>query len=229
MLRWAGRCRCSSTSWRSGLGSRCQTPPFDACFIDWTTRGSALATCCDRIPTEREKCWIRRQIARLPERSVLLAEDETDLLLFPPLRFGWAPRGSQAKVWLTGCNTQRVLFGAVNLRTGRLALLCLVRQRAPDFCASCASCAAGIAGAISPCCWTEIRVTRRKPRGVWPRKLGVTLLWLPTRSTAPQPGGSSLARRETERQCESPGCEHRRARRTRRPLPAIPSSALRLA
>ena len=29
----------------------------------------------------------------LPRRSVVLAEDETDLLLFPPLRAGWSPAG----------------------------------------------------------------------------------------------------------------------------------------
>jgi transposase len=66
---------------------------------------------------------------------VILAQDETDLLLFPPLRSGWAPRGAQAKVWLTGRNARKVLFGAVNLRTGHLVLLCRVHQRAPDFCA----------------------------------------------------------------------------------------------
>jgi DDE superfamily endonuclease len=57
------------------------------------------------------------------------------LLLFPPLRFGWAPRGEQAKVWLTGRNARRVLFGAVNLHTGRLVLLSRARQEASDFCA----------------------------------------------------------------------------------------------
>jgi hypothetical protein len=66
---------------------------------------------------------------------VILAEDETELLLFPPLRFAWAPRGTQARVWLTGRNARRVLFGALNLRTGHLVLLCRERQKAPDFCA----------------------------------------------------------------------------------------------
>ena len=61
-------------------------------------------------PDREKKRWIRRRIPRLPERSVILAEDETDLLLFPPLRSGWAPRGAQAKVWLTGRNASRVLL-----------------------------------------------------------------------------------------------------------------------
>lgn len=98
-------------------------------------RGSVRATCSGPTLTERKKRRIRRQIAQLPERSIVLAQDETDLLLFPPLRSAWAPRGAQAKVWLTGRNASRVLFGAVNLRTGRLVLLCRLHQRSPDFCA----------------------------------------------------------------------------------------------
>ncbi len=104
-------------------------------FIGWTTRGSVRATCSDPTLSERKKRKIRRQIEQLPEHSVVLAQDETDLLLFPPLRSGWAPRGAQAKVWLTGRNAKRVLFGAVNLRTGRMVLLCRLHQRSPDFCA----------------------------------------------------------------------------------------------
>jgi transposase len=61
--------------------------------------------------------------------------DETDVLLFPPLRAAWAKRGQQARVWLTGRNAQRVIFGALNLRTGHLVLVCRERQRAADFCA----------------------------------------------------------------------------------------------
>jgi transposase len=148
----------------------------------WTTRGSALATCCSLTRTERKKRWIRRRIAKLPERSVILSQDETDLLLFPPLRFAWAPRGVQAKVWLTGRNASRVLFGTVNVRTGHLVLLCREHQRAPDFCAFL----------------HEVR--RRYPRRhvallldgdsshtarasqLLAAKLDMTLLWLPARS-----------------------------------------------
>lgn len=102
-------------------------------YIATTTPGSVLATCCSPTPSERKKRRIRRQIARLSRGTAVLAQDETDLLLFPPLRFAWAPRGAQAQVWLTGCNAHRVLFGALNLRTGRLVMLPRERQRAPDF------------------------------------------------------------------------------------------------
>jgi transposase len=57
------------------------------------------------------------------------------LLLFPPLRAGWAPRGHAKRVELCGRNARCVLFGAVNPLSGRLHLLARERQRAEDFCA----------------------------------------------------------------------------------------------
>ena len=49
---------------------------------------------------------------------MLLGEDETVLRLFPVLRRAWALQGEQAHVAITGGNAKRVLFGAINLRTG---------------------------------------------------------------------------------------------------------------
>jgi transposase len=69
----------------------------------------------------------------LPARTALLAEDETDLLLFPPLRAGWAPRGQPKEVVLSGRNARRVIFGALNLRTGSRFFLARERQRAADY------------------------------------------------------------------------------------------------
>ena len=63
----------------------------------------------------------------------MLAQDETDLLLFPPLRAGWAPRGEPAKVWLAGGNARRVVFGAMNLVTGTRLLLPRPKGRSIDF------------------------------------------------------------------------------------------------
>jgi DDE superfamily endonuclease len=62
-----------------------------------------------------------------------LAEDETDLLLFPPLRASWSPRGHPTEVLLSGRNGRRVVFGAMNLRTGHRLLLPREHQRAGDF------------------------------------------------------------------------------------------------
>ena len=46
------------------------------------------------------------------------------LRLFPVLRRAWALRGEQARIAITGCNAKRVLFGAINLRTGHRVVLC---------------------------------------------------------------------------------------------------------
>jgi hypothetical protein len=54
----------------------------------------------------------------LPRRTVILAEDETDLLLFPPLRSAWGKRGQPTTVPLSGWNARRVVYGMINIRTG---------------------------------------------------------------------------------------------------------------
>lgn len=58
----------------------------------------------------------------------MLCADWTLLRLFPPLRAAWAPRGQPAQVPITGENAKRVLFGAINVRTGHRIVL--VRPRA---------------------------------------------------------------------------------------------------
>jgi hypothetical protein len=58
---------------------------------------------------------------------VVLAEDETDVVLCPPLRACWSPRGHPQAVTLSGRNDSRVRFGTLNLRTGHL--VCLERKR----------------------------------------------------------------------------------------------------
>jgi hypothetical protein len=64
---------------------------------------------------------------------VVLAQDETDLLLFPPLRSCWSPVGQPKEVLLSGRNARRVVFGAMNLRTGSRFTLVRERQQAADF------------------------------------------------------------------------------------------------
>ncbi len=64
---------------------------------------------------------------------MLLAEDETDLLLFPPLRAGWALRGRPREVRISGQNARRVVFGALNLCTGRRWFLARDHRQALDF------------------------------------------------------------------------------------------------
>lgn len=62
-----------------------------------------------------------------------MAQDETDLLLFPPLRACWALRGEPAIVELSGRNVRRVIFGALNLRSGHRLLLPRHHQKGVDF------------------------------------------------------------------------------------------------
>jgi hypothetical protein len=63
----------------------------------------------------------------------VLALDETDLLLFPPLRATWGQRGEPTRVLLSGRNASRVIFGTLNLRTGTRLFLVRHRQRQGDF------------------------------------------------------------------------------------------------
>jgi hypothetical protein len=95
--------------------------------------GSGRATTCFLIRSKRKKRRIRRQIRALPERSVVLAQDETDLLLFPPLRAAWSKRGEAARVWLSGRNARRVIFGVMNLRTGSRLFVPRNTGQSPDF------------------------------------------------------------------------------------------------
>jgi hypothetical protein len=62
-----------------------------------------------------------------------LAQDETDLLLFPPLRAVWSRRGEVARVWLSGRNARRTIFGAMNLRSGVRLFLPREKGRSGDF------------------------------------------------------------------------------------------------
>lgn len=64
---------------------------------------------------------------------MILAEDETDLLLFPPLRAAWGRRGESTEVVLSGRNARRVLFGTINLRTGKRLFLVRKNQKQEDF------------------------------------------------------------------------------------------------
>jgi hypothetical protein len=81
----------------------------------------------------RKKRQILRLLSRLPQRSAILVEDETDLLQFPPLRAMWSQRGSTAPVMLSGSNARRVVFGCMNIRTGHRLFAVCRRQRASDF------------------------------------------------------------------------------------------------
>lgn len=69
----------------------------------------------------------------MPARRVVLFEDETDLLLFPPLRSAWGRRGERREVPISGGNARRVVFGSINIETGHRVFLVRQRQRGEDF------------------------------------------------------------------------------------------------
>lgn len=69
----------------------------------------------------------------MPRRAVLLFIDATTLRWFPPLRSAWGFRGEQVVVKITGRNAKRVLFAAINPRTGHRLVLRRFAQRQEDF------------------------------------------------------------------------------------------------
>jgi hypothetical protein len=110
----------------------------------------------------------------------VLAQDETDLLLFPPLRAAGAKRGEVAKVWLSGRNARRVIVGARNLRTGTRLFVPREEGRSGDFQAFLGEVRSHSRGGHvallrdeDPC--HTAQASRRKAEGM-------TLLWLPKRS-----------------------------------------------
>jgi transposase len=72
-------------------------------------------------------------VLRADRHALIFAQDETDLLLFPPLRAAWSLVGQPKRVLITGRNAKRVLFGALILVSGRRLLLPRFHQRAEDF------------------------------------------------------------------------------------------------
>src|SRR5271163_3086849 len=109
-------------------------PRCAASCMPWVTFGNGRATSWTPDPHRAAKMRrIRRYIKGLGPRDVVLFEDETDLLLFPPLRACWARRGQDADVPLSGANAKRVLLGALNPSNGTRLFLERKKQRKEDF------------------------------------------------------------------------------------------------
>jgi hypothetical protein len=128
----------------------------------------------------RKKRRIRRQILALPRHSVVLAEDETDLMMFPPLRSGWSPRGEPVEVALSGWNARRVIFGAMNLRTGTRLLMARLKNRSGDYQAFLAEVRAHYRGRHIALLLDE--GPSHTAKASLQTAEGMTLLWLPNRA-----------------------------------------------
>jgi transposase len=116
----------------------------------------------------------------LPAGGRLLAVDETILRLLPPLRAAWALRGEQAQVPISGKNASRVLFGALDLRTGRRVLLVRERQRLADFHAFLRRLRHGVGACGALWLLLDAHSTHQSPTTRrLAEQLGIRLLWLP--------------------------------------------------
>lgn len=100
--------------------------------------------------------------------------------MFPPLRAGWSLRGEPAEVHISGWNARRVIFGAMNLRTGTRLMLPRPRGRAGDFQAFLKLVRQRYWG------WHVALLLDADPshtaKGTLRATTGMTLLWLPKRS-----------------------------------------------
>jgi hypothetical protein len=76
---------------------------------------------------------IIRKLRKNPARHVVLSEDETDLRLFPRLRGAWTRKGETHKVKLSGYNAKRVVFGSINVKTGKRLYLVTEHGAGEDF------------------------------------------------------------------------------------------------
>jgi hypothetical protein len=144
--------------------------------------GSGPATYSHLIRSERKKRQIQRVLSGLPRRSVVLVEDETDLMLFPPLRTMWAPPGQAAHVMLSGWNARRVVFGCMNLATGHRLFQVRRHQHACDFQALLLQVRRRYRGwRVTLLLDSDISHTARASQTM-AAQLGIQLLWLAKRA-----------------------------------------------
>ena len=113
---------------------------------------------------------------------MVLVEDETDLLLFPPLRAMWSLRGKPARVMLSGWNAKRVVFGCMNLTTGHRLFQVRHYPRAEDFQAFLSQIRRHYRGWQVTVLLDGAGSHIAKTTQAWAARLGIRLLWLPKRT-----------------------------------------------
>ena len=129
--------------------------------------------------TGRKKRGDSPPAAAAPAHTVLLGEDETVLRLCPVLRRAWALRGEQARVAMTGCNAQRVVCGAINLRTGHRVVLRRPHREQAHFQAFLRLLREAYPGRSIALLLDEAPCHRAAKRQALAAQLGIALLWLP--------------------------------------------------
>ena len=108
--------------------------------------------------------------------------DETTLREFPPLRAGWARRGEQAVVTLSGRNARRVLHGALNVVTGELVRVVRERGRGADSAALIALLAARTPAGRSLLVWDNAPPHQTRIARETAEATGITIVPLPFRA-----------------------------------------------
>jgi transposase len=108
--------------------------------------------------------------------------DETTLREFPPLRSGWARRGEQATVTISGRNARRVVHGALNIVTGELIRVVRERSRGADSAALVAAVAARTAAGTSLLVWDNAPPHQTRLARETAEATGIAVVPLPYRS-----------------------------------------------
>jgi transposase len=79
-------------------------------------------------PEKAQKQWaIAKTVVEAPQNAAILYGDEPRIQLLPLIRVMWHWAGQQIRVPTPGTNVTRILFGALNIRTGQWAHL--LRER----------------------------------------------------------------------------------------------------
>ena len=111
-----------------------------------------------RTRSARKKRRIRRQIRLCRAQRRVARPDRPVAVPACPL----GQRGGHAKVWLSGRNARRVIFGAMNLRTGT-RLFVPRRERVATFRRSSGKFGRTTGAGMWPCCSMRIPPTRPRP------------------------------------------------------------------
>ncbi|MGZ3745038.1 MAG: transposase [Pseudobdellovibrionaceae bacterium] len=104
------------------------------------------------------------------------------MLLFPPLRSAWARRGKPNRVWLSGHNAKKVIFGTINLKTGHHIEMEQPKQRSENFCSFLEELHRRYHGKPLAILLDRDPSHIAKKSQKLATKLGITLVWLPVRS-----------------------------------------------
>jgi transposase len=123
----------------------------------------------------------------MPPDAVLLVLDATILRLFPPLRAAWAFEGEPAEVRVTGRNARRVLFGAINPRTGHRLVVRRPAMRQEDFQAFLGHLRRRYPGRPLWLLLDRAGCHQAFKSQLLAARLGMVLLWLPTQCSELNP------------------------------------------